>query len=323
MFCKFRKDKKLTREYEINKSRSGIDNTRHKYSDLYTTFLVSINQDCDTQITELEATRLFEHFLLNSFEILDAYVKNLDIKEVTDLKHQLYLVEIHDFFEYSLNKQLYNYIMNMYKKGDDLNSILNTFLYIDKKDGTEIKFNAEKKKDYDKAFKTPKSEFFIRVKKNIEAKICGCVYFIIENCNLNSIKQTIGFLENEMYKKYIIGSAVVEISNIINTKLNNTIGLEKRLLMAGEILIKDKIFLEDVDNSDELFSYENIDFLSKYVPDNINLPYADFYFGEDIPIFPEVYRDKKLTNIVNVIYKSVLYKKININRIICFAKNSE
>ena len=57
--------------------------------------------------------------------------KNLDIKEVTVLKHQLHLVEIHDFFEYSLNKQLYNYIMNMYKKGDDLDTILNTFLYID------------------------------------------------------------------------------------------------------------------------------------------------------------------------------------------------
>ena len=324
-FCKFKKDKKLKREYEINKNRGRaeeIEKTRHKYVDLYTAFLVLINQDCDAEITEAEATRLFEHFLLNSFEILDVYVKNLDIKEVTDLKHQLHLVEIHDFFEYSLNKQLYNYIMNMYKKGDDLDTILNTFLYIDKKDGTEIKFNAEKKKDYDKKFKTPKSEFFIRVKKNIEAKICVCVYFIIENCQVNSIKQTIGFLENEIYKKYIIASAVVEIANIINTKLNNTIELEKRLLMAGEILIKDKIFLED-DVGDELFSYENTDFLSEYVLDNINLPYADFYFGADIPIFPEIYKDKKLTDIVNVIYNSVLDKKININRIICFAKNSE
>ena len=341
-FCSFKKNINITDE--INDILAEAENiqTGEEPSVEYTqllylkkTYMEMINNPDDIKSVDY-LSKLFNTILSNVVSILDSFVKNKQIKEIPVLINELNEVGQYDFFSDSLSRQIYNYIMFNYKKGCDLTDIVKNFTYIVidelNESSEEIDFDIsidfiKKKLD---SYEIP-TQHSIKPNNTSEFCILKLTYFIIQNSDLESVKLIIGFLPPDLYKKYIIGNSLVQISESIIQNIENKLDPSESIEKAASILLcedisKDQMWLSFSHSSDELFTYPDFTQDSANLQiDKIDLSYTDFYFSgqDDKPIIKKYYQNCNLTSLVEFIYLITKDNFIHLNRILCFSKTSQ
>lgn len=333
-FCSFKKNINITNEINEILSESNSDAYRSLLK-LKENYMNMINNPADIKTVEY-LSKLFNKILTNVVSILDSFIKNKKIKDIDVLINSLNEVNDYNFFSNSLPSQLYNYIMSNHKKGQTLPDILKNFTYkiSDPLNDSfeEIEFDISIpsiKEDLDK-YKIP-TQPHIKPNNSIELCILKLTYFIISKLDLESVELIIGFLPQDLYKKYIIGNSLIQISESIIQNIENQIDPAEAIEKAASILLckdisSDESWLSFQRSSDELFKYtEDPDLDSVNIKiDKINLNYADFYFSgqDDKPIVKKYYDNCNLTSLVEFVYSITTENFILLNRILCFSRSS-
>ena len=329
-FCSFKKNINITNEINAILSESNSDAYRSLLK-LKENYMTMINNPADIKTVEY-LSKLFNKILTNVLSILDSFIKNKKIKLIDVLINELNKVNDYDFFNTSLPSQLYNYIMSNHKKGQTLTDILKNFTYLNES-SDEIEFDISIpsiKKDLD-SYKIP-TQPYIKPNNSIELCILKLTYFIIKKLDLEQVKLIIGFLPDDLYKKYIIGNSLIQISESIIQNIENQIDPAEAIEKAASILLckdisSDESWLSFPRSSDELFKYtEDPDLDSVNIQiDKINLNYADFYFSgqDDKPIVKKYYDNCNLTSLVEFVYSITKKNFILLNRILCFSRSSQ
>lgn len=329
-FCSFKKNIHITNEINeiLSESNSASCNNLLKLKENYMTM---INNPADIKTVEY-LSKLFNKILTNVLSILDSFIKNKKIKDIDVLINELNKVNDYDFFNTSLPSQLYNYIMSNHKKGQTLTDILKNFTYLNES-SDEIEFDISIpsiKKDLD-SYKIP-TQPYIKPNNSIELCILKLTYFIIKKLDLEQVRLIIGFLPQDLYKKYIIGNSLIQISESIIQNIENQIDPAEAIEKAASILLckdisSDESWLSFPRSSDELFKYTEdpeLDSVNIQI-DKINLNYADFYFSgqDDKPIVKKYYDTCNLTSLVEFVYSITNENFILLNRILCFSRSSQ